>query len=68
MEHLKRGKAIHGKERLFAHFRAVGRLTNGIPHVLDHRGGVPFLTTVTGRSFQIFDVQLLKLIFFDLIN
>jgi hypothetical protein len=43
--------------KLFAHFRAVGRVANQVQASIHYMGGIPYITTSVGRSFQIFDVK-----------
>ena len=43
--------------RVFQQYRALGYISNEVPFVVQTRGGVHFVTTCIGRSFQIYDVR-----------
>jgi len=43
--------------RVFQPYRALGYISNEVPFVVQTRGGVHFVTTCIGRSFQIYDVR-----------
>ncbi len=49
--------------KLFSHFRAVGRVSNGVPSAMHYNGGVPYVTTVIGKSFHIYDAESLNILF-----
>jgi len=51
-------KALLRASRIFQPFRALGCITTDVPFAMQTRGGVHFVTTCTGNSFQIFDVRL----------
>jgi hypothetical protein len=45
--------------KLYSYFRAVGRVADSVPASVHYMGGIPYITTSVGRSFQIFDVIFL---------
>lgn len=53
---LSETRDTHGSN-VFAPFRTVGRVSDGLPHSLFYLGGVPYVATGLGHSFQILDVR-----------
>lgn len=51
-----RKESNHGSS-IFAPFRIVGMVTDGLPHSLFYLGGVPYVATGLQYSFQILDVR-----------
>ncbi|KAI9136584.1 Utp21 specific WD40 associated putative domain-containing protein, partial [Paraphysoderma sedebokerense] len=49
--------------KLFQPFRAIGYVTNDVPFSVQARGQAFFVTTCVGRSFHIYDVQKMGLLF-----
>ncbi|KAJ1995289.1 rRNA-processing protein utp21 [Coemansia spiralis] len=49
--------------RLFEPYRALGYITNGIPHSIQYRGQSIFVTTGIGRSFHVYDAEKINLLF-----
>ncbi|KAJ1921187.1 rRNA-processing protein utp21 [Mycoemilia scoparia] len=55
-------KVVSGS-RLFAPFRTLGYVSSEIPHSIQVRGQTAFLTTSIGKSFHVYDVDSLNLLF-----
>lgn len=47
----------YNSSQLFAPFRSLGVISNGIPFFVDRRGTENFVTLVSGKSFQIYHVN-----------
>lgn len=57
----------HGSN-IFAPFRIVGMVTDGVPHSLFYLGGVPYVATGLQYSFQILDVRRTRRVWGVVIN
>lgn len=63
-EHRKRCKPIpltSTSSRLFTPFKAVGYICNHVPFAIQALGQSFYITTSTGNSFQVFDVESLNI-------
>ncbi|KAJ2550053.1 rRNA-processing protein utp21 [Coemansia sp. RSA 1933] len=52
-----------GGSRLFEPYRALGYITNGIPHSIQYRGQSVYLTTGIGRTYHVYDAEKINLLF-----
>ncbi|KAJ2780940.1 rRNA-processing protein utp21 [Coemansia interrupta] len=49
--------------RLYDPYRAIGYITSNVPHSIQYRGQTAFITTAIGRSFHVYDVEKIGLLF-----
>ncbi|ORY08146.1 Utp21-domain-containing protein [Basidiobolus meristosporus CBS 931.73] len=54
---------LTGAPRIFQPFRAIGYITNDLPFCIQSRGQAFFLTTSIGKTFQIYDMAKMNLLF-----